>query len=61
MHGGERGHDLAGEFQIVESGDRQLLRHGDALPTAFDQRPEGELIVAADDCRGRLAGRDQGA
>ena len=37
------------EFEIVEADDRKVLRHADAAALAFEERAEGEIVVAAEE------------
>ena len=54
VHRRQRGTDLGGEVEIVESRDRDVLGNAKALARAFDEGAEGEQVVAAEDGRGGL-------
>ena len=41
--------DVLDQRQIVETGDRELLRHGDALRQSLEQHAQRDHVVAADE------------
>ena len=51
----ERGREFGRELDVVEADDRELLRDLHALGRAFDERTEGDEVVAARERREGLA------